>query len=119
MRVSDAEWKVLRVLWEHPDITAAELTRRVQATIPWKPTTVTTLLARLVKKKVVGLRPEIGGYRYAPLVAQAECEAVERRSFLEKVYGGRVKPLLAALVNDETLTPDEIAELRRLLDERR
>ena len=119
MRVSDAEWKVLRVLWEHPESTSAEVTARVRKTSPWKPTTVTTLLARLVKKQAVGIRPELGGYRYFPLLSQAACEAAERQSFLDKVYGGRVKPLLAALVSDETLTPEEIAELRRLLEERR
>lgn len=119
MRVSDAEWRVLQILWEHPDISASDLAHLVQQIAPWKPTTIKTLLGRLVKKKAVGFRPEIGGYRYFPMVTRAVCEAEERRTFLQKVYGGDVKPMLTAFLSDEKLTAEDIAELKRLLDQER
>lgn len=117
MRVSDAEWEVLRVVWQHPECTATEIAALVVQDTPWKPATVKTLLGRLVKKQVLGLQPALGGARYHPLVTQAEAEAAARRSFVQKVYRGRTKPLITALLRDEALTSEEIAELHRLLDD--
>lgn len=78
-----------------------------------------TLLTRLVKKGIVNFRPEVAGYVYFAVMTEAQCAAMERRSFLQKVYRGDPRSMLAAFLTEERLTPEDIAELRRLLDERR
>lgn len=118
-RVSDAEWEVLRVLWAAGEASAADIVSALQATTSWKPTTVRTRLTRLVKKGIVNFRPEVAGYVYFAVMTEAQCAAMERRSFLQKVYRGDPRSMLAAFLTEERLTPEDIAELRRLLDERR
>lgn len=118
-RVSDAEWEVLRVLWDHGEVSSADVVFDLQRVTSWKPTTIRTLLGRLVKKKVIGFRPEVSGYVYFALITEAEGVAVERRSFLRKVYRGDARSMLAAFLTEERLTPEDVTELRRLLDERR
>lgn len=117
-RISDAEWAVLRVLWARQEALGADIVAALQDTTTWKPTTIKTLLSRLVKKRVVGFRPAVPGYVYFPLVSEAACAAQERRSFLDKVYGGDPRSMMAAFLTEERLTPDDIAALRRLLDEK-
>ncbi len=117
-RVSDAEWEILRFLWANGEATAAEVVAALQETTTWKPTTIKTLLSRLVKKRVVGFRAEIRGYGYFPLMTEAECARAERQVFLQKVYQGNVRPMLAAFLSDEALTPEDIEALKRLLEER-
>ena len=117
-RVSDAEWEVLRVLWTQPETTAVEIVAALQQTTTWKPTTIKTLLSRLVKKRVVGFRAATRGYCYFPLVTEPECATVERQFFLQKVYRGNVRPMLAAFLSDEALTPEDIEAVKRLLEER-
>ncbi len=117
-RISDAEWAVLRVLWARQEASGADIVGTLQETTTWKPTTIKTLLSRLVKKRAVGFRPDIPGYVYFPLVSEAECAAEERRSFLQKVYGGDPRSMMAAFLTEERLSPEDIDALRRLLDEK-
>ena len=117
-KISEAEWEVLRVLWRKTPCTASEVIEALADNTNWKPTTVKTLLARLVKKNAVGFREVDRTYSYFPLVTQAECVRVENQSFLQRVYGGALKPMLVQFIRDEELTADDIEELKRLLDER-
>jgi len=117
-KISEAEWEVLRVLWEKETCTASEVVEVLADNTDWKPTTIKTLLARLVKKNAVGFREVDRTYSYFPLITQTECIKVENRSFLQRVYGGALKPMLAQFIRDEKLTADDIEELKRLLDER-
>lgn len=117
-KVSDAEWEVLRVLWGQGELSAAAIVSALDATTAWKPTTVRTLLSRLVKKRAIGFRPAVGGYVYFALVTETQCAALERQTFLQKVYQGDPRSMLAAFLTEEHLSPREIEELRQLLDDR-
>lgn len=115
MRISDAEWEVLEVLWDVGEVGASDLVSRLAPARGWKPTTIKTLLSRLVKKEAVGYRPHPQGFRYFALVSKAECAARERRSLLDKVYRGNRRSMLAAFLAEERLSEDDLEALRQLL----
>jgi len=77
-----------------------------------------TLLNRLVNKGALGFEKKSRAYHYYPLVTEAECAKAERRSFLQRVYGGSPKPMLAHFLKEAELSEEEIKELKRILDER-
>jgi len=120
-RISEAEWDVMRVLWKEPGKTAQEVALRTPEERDWSDRTVKTLLGRLVKKGVLGFETEGKRYRYRPLLGEEECVQAASRSFVERVFGGAVSPMLATFVREGlragSLSEDEIAELRRVLDE--
>jgi len=116
-RISEAEWQVMRVLWAKAPQTANDIVETLGET-PWSPRTVKTLINRLVKKGALGFDKDGRLYHYYPRVAEADCVRAESRSFLKRVFGGAVTPMLATIIEDENLTPEEIAELRRILDEK-
>jgi len=117
-RISDAEWEVMHRVWTDHPATAQEICDALGPHRRWSPRTVKTLLTRLVKKGVLGYESDGRRYLYRPLFSRDECLRVESRSFLERVSGGSVSPLLAFFVKEGELSPEEIEELRRLLSER-
>jgi BlaI family penicillinase repressor len=117
-RISDAEWQVMKVLWAQSPLTANEVVEALEASTDWNPRTIKTLLNRLVKKKALGYREEGRRYLYFPRATEAACVREESRSFLQRVYGGSLKPMLAQYLENEPLSAEDLAELRRILDER-
>ena len=114
--VSEAEWKVMRVLWDHSPQPAYDVIQRLGQTQAWRASTVKTLLARLHRKGILGIRPYKNLYLHYPLVSEATCLQSESESFLERFFDGSVKTLLVHFVQREKLTRKDIDELRKILD---
>ncbi len=115
-RISETEWEVMKVLWAKAPCSAGEIIGALQQTDPsWHPRTAKAFLNRLVKKKVLGFSKEGRAYLYRPLVRREDCVDAASESFLQRFFGGSVKPMVAHLVQRDKLSPEEIRELRRLL----
>jgi BlaI family penicillinase repressor len=117
-RISEAEWQVMRVLWARHPLTANQVVGALSDATDWKPKTIKTLLRRLVDKGALEYTQHGRAYLYHPAVKQEQCVRAERRSFVERVYGGALTPMLAAFLREESLSADEIAELKRILDDK-
>jgi len=116
-RISDAEWEVMKIVWARSPLTAGEIIEALAwKKPPWHPKTVKTLLNRLVKKGALGYEEVDRAYHYLPAVREADCVLAASESFLRRVFGGSLKPMLAQFVEQKKITPDEIKELRRILD---
>src|SRR4051812_40872622 len=119
-KISDSEWQVMDVVWSAPaPLSAGEIVETLTPTSTWNPRTIKTMLNRLVKKGALNFTTEGKSYRYRPAVSREACVRGESRSFLRRVFGGNVAPMLAHFVEDARLTPQQIAELRRMLDGKR
>lgn len=115
-KISEAEWDVMNVVWEDHPITAQDVYDQLQARTGWALRTVKTLLARLVKKGALGYEVDGKRYRYHARVNREECVRAESASFLQRVLAGSASPALAYFVREGRLSPQEIQELRELLD---
>ena len=113
--ISDAEWDVMKVVWEHGPLTAGEIVRQLASERRWRPRTIKTLLARLVKKGAAEARQRDGRFFYTARVARDACVRHESRSFLSRVFNGDVAPALVHFLQDAKLSEPEIAELKRIL----
>ena len=117
-RVSDAEWEVMKVLWENSPLTSSEVIEAIKRDTDWSPKTIHTLISRLVKKNAISVDKSTSFYKYTPLVSQNELRKVETKSFIEKIYNGSLQLLISNFIKEETLTEKEIQELKRILDEK-
>ncbi len=116
--ITDAEWKVMQVFWERGASNLREVIEALETESDWKPRTVQSLVRRLVTKGALAVVEENGReFRYAASFSQADCQHDESRSFLGRVFDGRLVPFLAGMVEKEAISRNEIDELRRLLDE--
>jgi predicted transcriptional regulator len=114
-RISDAEHAVMEVLWEESPLTAQEVTERVER--EWTANTVKTLLGRLLAKKIVGHEEQGRRYLYRPLVARADYVEGESRRLIDRLFGGKLTPLVAHLAERDALTAEDISEIEALLKE--
>ena len=117
IKVSDAEWRVMKVLWSGADRTLGEIIEALGEENRWSYTTVRTLLVRLVDKHAVEADKSSGVYRYRAIYDEKECVKVEIRSFLSRVFDNSPTRLIAALVEDGEIDEKERKEILRLLSE--
>src|SRR4051794_28208001 len=117
-KISDTEWEIMRVVWDKHPTTASEIIRSLtSADASWHPKTVRTLLARLVRKRALDYDLRGRAYVYQPQVSEEECVAAASESFIARVFGGSLKPMLAHFVEQQKLTRKDLQELSHLLDE--
>ena len=114
-RPSESEMQVLAALWDDAPQTAADLTARVGRANGWTQATVKTLLARLVQKGAVAAEADGRRYLYRPAVDRDAAVGDESQRFVDRLFGGRVSPLIAHLADREALTETDIAEIEALL----
>jgi BlaI family penicillinase repressor len=117
--ISDAEWQVMQVIWRLGKATAADVIAELAASRDWSHRTVRTLLGRLVEKGALAAADDGNRYLYRPLVSRQKCIRAESRSFLKKVFAGDAAELLVHFAQDAQITPEQIDELKRLLDAKR
>ncbi len=115
-RLPDAELEVMQALWQirpypaHTAAIAACLNR------DWKAPTLIKLLSRLEDRGFVRAEKEGRANLYTPLVSQEEYLRYESRSFLNRLHGGSLSSLVAALYPNAKLTDEDMAELERILN---
>jgi len=116
-RISDTEWEIMRIVWAKHPITASEVIDQLAAKDPhWHPKTVRTLLARLVQKKALGYLQQGRTYAYSPLVGEEECVAHASETFLDRVFGGSLEPMLVHFVSRKKYKQQDLKELSQLLE---
>jgi predicted transcriptional regulator len=116
--VSDAELEVLKALWERGPATVRDLRGHLgEQGRRWAYTTVQTLLDRLEAKGCVRRERGSGAHVFAAAVSREQLVGRHLRELADRLCDGTTSPLLLALVEGGRLSAEEIARLRRLLDE--
>lgn len=118
-KISDAEWEVMKVVWESHPLTSTEIIESIKPCTQWSSKTIHTLINRLVKKKALGVNKEASLYSFYPIVSEKECQREETKSFLQKFYDGSLSLLVANFIKDHKISPDEIEELRQILEKKK
>ncbi|HXR08267.1 MAG TPA: BlaI/MecI/CopY family transcriptional regulator [Candidatus Acidoferrum sp.] len=115
-RISPAEWEVMRIIWAGSPILAREVIAGLGRSRNWHAKTIRTLLARLVKKRVLHFQKQGRAYLYRPLVPQADCVQAECQSFLDRVFDGALVPLFTQFLEGREISDSQRRELRLLLE---
>ena len=117
MNITVAESQIMDTLWRLGPLTADELVARIAGPNGWGEATVKTLINRLLKKKAVRSDREGGRHRYVPLIQRADYVQAESQGLLDRLFEGRLTPLVAHFAEHRQLKPDEIKRLRKLLED--
>ena len=117
MPISDAESQVMQVLWERHPLGADEVVAALADSTDWQESTVKTLLNRLLKKRAIAAEREGRRYLYRPLLKRKDYVDAASASLLDRLFGGRVAPLVAHFSERRKLGKKDIAELKRLIEE--
>jgi BlaI family penicillinase repressor len=115
-QISEAEWVVMKVVWNKAPLTTNQVVEALAGQALWKPKTIHTLLSRLVRKGALAFERKGREYLFRPRVTAEACEHAATRSFLGRFFDGELAPFLARFIERERLTPAEIEELKTILD---
>jgi predicted transcriptional regulator len=116
LRISEAEARVMEVLWERSPLSASEVIEALAAASGWNHRTIRTLLSRLAAKGAVKVTAQGRAYLYRPALSRERFVREESRGFLERVFGGSPLAAVVHLVEEEPLSPEELVRLRRVLE---
>ncbi|MES2902636.1 MAG: BlaI/MecI/CopY family transcriptional regulator [Pseudomonadota bacterium] len=119
VRLSEAEWEVMEVLWASPQpLTATDIDETLsKGDRNWSLATVKSLLSRLLAKQAVAPAKDGRRFLYSPAIERSACVARESRRLMDRLFGGRLSPLIAQLADDEPLAADDVAAIEKLLRE--
>lgn len=117
MPISEAEAVVMQVLWERHPLGADEVMAALAEHSDWAEPTIKTLLNRLLNKGAIQAVRQGRRYLYSPVLQQAQWVAQQSEGLLERLFGGRLAPLVAHFSEQGKLSREDIAELKRLISE--
>lgn len=114
-KISEAEMQLLQLLWDDSPLGATEIAERVSNERGWTITTVKTMLARLVTKGALTAEPQGRKYLYSPAIERDDVAVNQARGLIDRLFGGRVSPLVAQLAEQKQLSEQDIAELEEIV----
>ena len=116
-KISDAELRIMKILWQKHPLTTNEVVNKLAKRSSWSDQTIRTLLKRLVDKKVLRAEKDGRQFKYTPLFTRDQIVKHERRSFLDRFYDGAASRMLAAFIEDESLSDKDLKRLKALLEQ--
>jgi BlaI family penicillinase repressor len=117
MQISDAESIVMEVLWQRSPRGAEEVVAELAREQDWQEATIKTLLNRLLNKGAIHAEKDGRRYLYTPVLRREDWVHGQSRSLVDRLFGGRVAPLVAHFSEKGRLSKRDIAELKRLVGE--
>jgi BlaI family penicillinase repressor len=115
--ISDAEAIVMQVIWHRGPLATEDIIAALGRRAKWSDSTVKTLLNRLLNKGALSAQKDNRRFVYSAVLSREEWLATESDGFLDRVFGGRIAPLVSYFSQHKKLAKDDIAELKRLIRE--
>jgi len=116
MKISSAESVVMEALWRRSPLAAEDVVAEVAQPQGWTEATVKTLINRLLKKKALAATRDGRRFLYRPLVARAAYVQAESQGLLNRLFDGRLAPMVSHLSQARALSTEDIAELKKLIE---
>ena len=114
MKLFDSEWKVMQTLWEENDLTAKELSLRLAQRVGWNKNTTYTVIKKCIDKGAIERREP--NFVCHAAITKRQAQKEEADSLVDKVFGGSAELLFASILSDRSLSKDELARLRALVE---
>lgn len=115
--ISEAESVVMEVLWQTSPVATEDVVAALKSRQDWQESTIKTLLSRLLNKNAISAERDGRRYLYSPVLRREQWLWSESKGLLDRLFGGRVAPLVVHFSKQRKLTKRDIAELKRLIKE--
>ncbi len=111
--LTDAEEKLAALIWRDAPLTSPDLVALAEREMNWKKSTTYTVLKKLCDKGVF----KNENANVSVLLTRDEQIARQSRRYVEDTFGGSLPKFIASFFGGRKLTPEQAAELRRLIEE--
>lgn len=115
IKLFDSELKLMDIIWEREPVSAKEISLIAAEAIGWNKNTTYTIIKKLVEKNAI-LRTE-PNFICTAIVKKEDVQRMETTNLIERLFNGSKKAFLSAFI-DESISDDELAELKKLIEKR-
>ncbi|WP_297514016.1 BlaI/MecI/CopY family transcriptional regulator [uncultured Caulobacter sp.] len=115
-KISAAESVVMEALWKRSPLTSEAIMAEICEPQGWTEGTVKVLISRLLKKKAITAQAEGRRYLYSPTISRRTYVGAESQGLLDRLFGGRLAPLVTHFSESEKLSAEDVAELKALIE---
>lgn len=115
-KLFDSELKVMELIWENEPISAKDVSLLAEEAFEWNKNTTYTVIKKIEAKGYV--KRTDPGFICTSLITREDVCKAETRGLIDRLFGGSKKALFSALLDDESLTPEEIDALKSMIDRR-
>lgn len=119
VQVTDAESKILMLLWDQSPMTMTQITNSLKDVTGWDKHAVISLLKRMLKKGSIRMDDVKPAKLYYPLVSREEAQLDQTQTLLGKIFDGKPVRMMSAMVQSGQLSVDEIDEIMQMLSKAR
>lgn len=116
MKLFDSEMKIMELVWDHEPVSAKELSLIANEEIGWNKNTTYTMIKKAIEKGYV--KREEPDFICTSLISREEVSKSETKGLIDRLFGGSKKALFSALLEDEELTAEDLADLRAMIEKR-
>ena len=117
VKLSDAEWKIMNLLWKKVPWTMMQITNELKEETGWTKHTVMSFLKRMEEKGALHYEDGEKAKLYYPDLRREEAVLQETEDFLDKVFQGRMGMMLNTMVQQRALSREEVEELHKILEQ--
>ena len=118
LKMGRVQLQIMRVLWDRKRANARDITDDLNKQKPIAHSTVQTLLRKLEGKGAVAHDVEDRTFIFRPLVNEENVTEYAYREFVDRIFSGSAKGLVAYLVKNEEISVRELKEIRELIDKK-
>lgn len=115
VKLFESELKIMDLLWKEGDLPAKEIAKRLKEQINWSKTTTYTVLKKCVEKQAIARTDP--GFICSPLISREEVQKAATEDLIDRMYDGSKDLLIASLLGKHDLTPEHIAQLKKLAED--
>lgn len=117
IKIPDAELEIMMIIWDSlGGVTSEDIMSKLEGKKTWKRTTVLKFLSRLTERGFLSVEKKSKTNVYYPIIKQDDYLEYECKNFLEKICQNSVKKLVATLYSSNTISDDDLAELKAFID---
>lgn len=116
IKITDAEWEVMRVVWAHGSVTSREIIEILESKMQWKAPTIKTLIGRLVEKGALNTEQEGRKYIYSANIEEKEAVRSFTNDIFDRICRKNVGNVIESIIKDHTLSFDDIQRLEEILE---
>jgi BlaI family transcriptional regulator, penicillinase repressor len=113
--LTEAEWAIMKVVWEQESCTAGTVQESLTETRAWAYSTVKTTMDRMVDKGFLAVEKIRNLQLFRSRISEVDAKRAELRKTLKRAFDGALTPMMQFLIEHEGLSKDEAAQLRQLV----
>lgn len=115
VELTEAEWSVMKAVWENEPCTAPAIQEKLLKPMGWTYSTVRTLMDRMVAKGVLKAKKEGKLTVYQSVVTKAQAQRGELVYALKHAFNGALTPMVQCLLDTNEMNADELEQLEALI----